>query len=440
MSAPIASTSKRRIGQPIGEPVAKKAFSIFTPVKDRKPCFKWLEATHTGSESCLQGAAHDAKLPKADSKHNIKLAMFDLDGTLIRPRGRSQFSGDETNWQWWHAAVPKKLKQVHAQGYTIIIFTNQLIKSNQLAVWKRKIPLVAQDLGIPFLIFAATQKDQHRKPLQGMWQVAISNIAPRPVYDASSYYVGDAAGRANDHSDGDRKFAYNLGLWTGTPLAFHTPEAFFLDQTELPFELSGFDPDAFLKETQDMPRVTPTSSALVPNGRVAEVVVAVGYPGSGKTQLYRDHFASKGYVHVNQDTLKTRIACISLVESSLREGKSCFVDNTNRNIETRAHYIDLCRQHNANVRCLNFDVPFAAAWHCNLFRAFVVPNSDRSLVPETGYTSFREAYQPPTTHEGFDEVLTVNLVPKLEGKNVQRWRMRLCQATSAERRALQALA
>ena len=32
-----------------------------------------------------------------------------------------------------------------------------------------------------------------------------------------------------------------------------------------------------------------------------------------------------GYVHVNQDTLKTRDKCVKAVQEALREGKSCVV-------------------------------------------------------------------------------------------------------------------
>ena len=53
----------------------------------------------------------------------------------------------------------------------------------------------------------------------------------------ASFYVGDAAGRPNDHSDCDRALALNAGV------RFHTPEAFFLgESTTVPSTLRTYDP------------------------------------------------------------------------------------------------------------------------------------------------------------------------------------------------------
>ena len=84
------------------------------------------------------------------------------------------------------------------------------------------------------------------------------------------------------------------------------------------------------------------------------------------------HFEPTGYVHVNQDNLKSRDKCVRRVEQVLREKKSCVVgkpppleylvaqlptalfisrsDNTNRDQATRKHYIDLARQFRVPIR------------------------------------------------------------------------------------------
>lgn len=137
-----------------------------------------------------------------------------------------------------------------------------------------------------------------------------------------------------------------------------------------------------------------------------EVVLFVGYPASGKSTFYKRYFEPKGYKHVNQDTLKTRPKCLKMVETYLNAGESCIVgellvahwpisiwldfsDNTNRDIETRKGYINLCKkfdipiryflfsfQRNSNakssfsLRCFHFTAPLELCWHNNLYRTY----------------------------------------------------------------------
>ena len=60
-----------------------------------------------------------------------------------------------------------------------------------------------------------------------------------------------------------------------------------------------------------------------------ELVVMVGWPGSGKSTIAQRFMVPKGYVWVNQDTMKTPAKCLKAVEEALANGKSVVVDNTN---------------------------------------------------------------------------------------------------------------
>jgi bifunctional polynucleotide phosphatase/kinase len=184
-----------------------------------------------------------------------------------------------------------------------------------------------------------------------------------------SFFVGDAAGRhykgkRSDFSSTDRKWAHNVGL------NFFTPEEYFLGQlVHTNFELPGFH----VSSIPELPLITPTSSPLLPTPLKQEVVLFVGYPCLGKTSFYRGHFQIQGYEHINQDSLKTRDRCIKALQSALKGARSCVIDNTNRDVSTRAHYINVANAHKVPIRCILFVGSCELAWHNNLYRAYNLP-------------------------------------------------------------------
>lgn len=56
-----------------------------------------------------------------------------------------------------------------------------------------------------------------------------------------------------------------------------------------------------------------------------EIVLFVGYPSTGKTTFFNQHFAPAGYIHVNQDILKSRGKCLKVVDEAIVAGDSAVV-------------------------------------------------------------------------------------------------------------------
>ncbi|KAL7268978.1 DNA kinase/phosphatase Pnk1 [Rhizina undulata] len=141
-----------------------------------------------------------------------KIAGFDLDSTLIVTQSGNRHANTETDWRWWHASVPEKLRSLHDEGYQIVIFSNQAgirnpkKESVMLRKFKLKTAAMLDALDIPLILYAATGHDEYRKPRTGMWDELKDNLnlGVDGADMSASYFVGDAAGREGDFSDSDR--------------------------------------------------------------------------------------------------------------------------------------------------------------------------------------------------------------------------------------------
>lgn len=123
---------------------------------------------------------------------------------------------------WWDASVPASLRKADADGYQVVIFSNQggvnlkgdpkMLKpdTKRLGQIKTKVTAMLNNLDINISFYAATEKDEYRKPRPGMWKEALEHFdldAPEEVDLEASFYVGDAAGRTGDDQKSDVDFA-----------------------------------------------------------------------------------------------------------------------------------------------------------------------------------------------------------------------------------------
>lgn len=76
-----------------------------------------------------------------------------------------------------------------------------------------------------------------------------------------------------------------------------------------------------------------------------EMVILVGMPASGKSTFAKKYFVSRGYAHVNQDTLGTKAKCIKAAKQALDEGKSVIVSLSNVTITCKIRLIIRIQMH-----------------------------------------------------------------------------------------------
>ncbi|XP_055343787.1 uncharacterized protein F21D5.5-like [Paramacrobiotus metropolitanus] len=348
-----------------------------------------------------------------------KLAGFDLDGTLITTKSGKVFATGASDWQFLYPEVPNKLKDLYnKEDFRVVIFTNQGGVSKgkvNFGEWQKKVEDIVKKIGIPMHVFVATDKGMNRKPCPGMFHTYAKDFNGGIEVDMkNSVFVGDAAGRPasatqkkKDFSLADRLFALNCGL------PFKTPEEFFLNRKPEKYEITSFDPKAYLADVA-AGKIVLLSPAVPLSPASQEVIVLVGLQGSGKSHFAREYLKAGSYVHINRDTLKTWQKCVAATDKALQEGKSVVVDNTNPDKESRDRYISLAKKYHVPCRCFVFTTSIEHAQHNNTFREIIDPTHD--VVPEMVYRMWKGKYTSPTVSEGFSEVVQVQFIPKFTSK------------------------
>ena len=389
----------------IMENIMKDYNSISNQLEDKKDIFKWQSL-----DNSLIYKAFNNFIPGKK-----KLVAFDLDETLItfakKEKSKSPNKSKENSYVFSFDLnkIKSKLDEYQKNDYIFSIFSNQngitkgYIKESD---FKNKIDKIfSQELKYPIIAFFAKEKDFYRKPCVGMLEIfnKINNNITLDLNECT--YVGDAAGRKksgkykrNDFSDSDYKFALNCGF------KFYTPEEFFLNAKS------------------DYPLIKNTLHDLDKNNNEhikydispdhKEAIILIGPPGSGKSTFCENNLTPKGYIRINQDTLKTRQKVIKCLEENLKNGKKVVIDSTNPEKNGRMEYIKKCKNYGYYVRAFNFLISKDLAMHLNNLRSI---NKYRKHL--SGYVNaipihtFFKNYQEPQKVEGFDDIVKVNFVP-----------------------------
>ena len=279
-----------------------------------------------------------------------KIAAFDYDHTIIKPKSSAVIPKDFNDWTWLRPNVPNILQKIYEKGYCIMIFTNQSKD------WKiEQIKFVLEKINIPIYVSVARNKDFY-KPNPSIFY----NIVKKNWDKKSSFYCGDALGRAADWSDNDLLFAKNIGI------KIREPEEIF------PLKIKEKSKTNYSKKEQEM-------------------IIMIGYPGSGKTTL-ASTFDKNQYEIISGDELKTVNKMLKVTKEAIENKKSVIIDSTNPSKKRRAIFIEFAKHYNIPVRCFYIDVSMEEAIYRN--------NQRDKGVPKIVYNIFKKKFEYPTTDEG----------------------------------------
>ena len=352
-------------------------------------------------------------------KKYTKLASFDLDHTLIKPKDNRVHPKSIDDFELVFENIIDKLTELYKQNYNIVIFSNQsdllsIEKQEKKKIVLGRIEKLIDLLGFEISIFISTQKNIFRKPNLGMLDFFIEKTNIKLDYK-NSYYVGDAGGRIKtkqgkkDFACSDRMFAINANL------KFYTPEEFFIEnynenikyvcinKAETLF-LNGKNLELEISKQEDKIK------KIIKNN----IIFFQGPPASGKSYL-SNRLEKLGYNIISQDRLGTKAKVISEFKKLLKDMNNKIVlDNTNGSKKYRNSFTEILNKQNREYVLINIDISKEQSFFLNNYRSKV---QNITALPDVAIHSYFKRLEKINKDEGFMEIYQLQFLPKF--KNVK---------------------
>jgi len=281
-----------------------------------------------------------------DNLTNKKIALFDLDYTLIKPKS-SFLPQNSKDYELWNENIIPYLETIQSE-YDIVLATNQSKKF--------KVELIhnfineMKEIGI---IISACICVKHKKPDPTFILECLPN---KKIVS----HCGDAAGEIDDWSADDKKLAENLHLKK--------------------FEISY-------------------KYFAIKKGH-KRIYLMVGIPGSGKTTTAIKTSEKINAKILHRDELKTVKKILELAYDELKTHDNVIIDACNVDYLSRKVYIEFANIHKYNITAISVITDVAVAIERDALR----PKPVGKLV----IRNISKRFKKPMRNEGFDELIEIS--------------------------------
>jgi len=350
---------------------------------------------------------------KNNIKNNNKIFLFDLDYTLILTSSGKVFPVNEYDWKFIYNSVENKINSLHENHNTIGIITNQMgLKTDfMIKKWIFKMNNILKKICVDF-VFVALKNDGYRKPLLKSLNVLLDNGININNY-ILKYYIGDACGRINDHTDTDLKFALNAKL------RFRTPEKFFNIKTENKQELFITYPELDYYTVKKFNIIVNNIIKLVNNNKKV-MIMMIGFPACGKSYLrnlllekINDKYDINNLYYFNNDDIKHGVENSTLCKNLIDcYSKNKFInDNTNLSLKNRDIFLD--KFNNFLKIGIFFNYDMETYQYLNYYRMYYY---NKPLINKMIYNKLNKDFVEPNKND-FDKYFIINKIfPSFKSK------------------------
>ncbi|MES1908731.1 MAG: hypothetical protein MHM6MM_001607 [Cercozoa sp. M6MM] len=404
-----------------------------------KPLLRWLDDC---DESSFAIGIDEQRFGETETgTEEVKLALCDMDWTLVKPASGRKFAINASDWQFLVPEVPQVLGKLHNDGFRVVLITNQAGVSKgkrTVSDVKKQIDSVARAVRKTCASFTldalvSFRKNRWRKPHPHLVLRYLNRIGAKRVH-RDSFVCGDAAGRValnrkvkRDFGVGDRCLAHNLGL------RFVVPEQLFCKEVDTrEFDWRCFNSAEFLESCgRSVPQLhannwlrlyanesaceneseseseseNESESESETDSEKREMVLIVAAPASGKSSFVRRRFPE--HVRANNDDQGTS-ECKRIVKQALSDGANIVIDNTNGRANARKYWIQLAKKHGYTVRCVWITTSKPLSMHLTLLRESM---GLRNRLPPVALHSYHKYFDEPSLEEGFHSLQKLNFAP-----------------------------
>jgi len=332
---------------------------------------------------------------KFEFKNLNKVASFDLDHTIIRPKNGRKLSKGVDDYE-----IVKGYKELlidyHEKNYMIVIFTNNSLSLSDLT---QKLTYVFNEIKVPVLVYRGLNK--YRKPSILMFEKFIKDVKIDIDFE-NSFYVGDAVSYKN-FSDCDYKFALNIMNNINNKFKFSTEKLplNFNEVIERPkyklFE-EQINNDNFEDNLDELIKV-----------HKQVMIILVGPPASGKSTISKYISSKYPFKIICRDILKTKEKVLLTMKYEIVKGNSVIIDSQNYKKKDRTILHDICNAFNIKYITIHIDLPREICEHLNVYRSIINNSEPVSSICYNMYYSKKSGLEVPTESENTITLKSINV-------------------------------